>query len=634
MRRYGGLVRTYFSNEELGELRYAYRPRLDFIDVEFYSYLRLAAILASAQRLPDILRRITLAPSHVQERELAWSRGGLSGRLDVPSYLRSWRANGSTRGYPGWRVHASFVTPENMLAAEAAQGVVAELQTLSSRLPLTGRSEGALVVRIVDALERFLREPALGEALARAPRGVLGEAGERLLERVAERWRTRRISNTAYAELWRWVAKYRKVGLMPGDEAELHGVAYSEGFDNRLYELFCLGWIRDGLRGLGFSELEARPVHESTTRPVLEVQHPSTGLRMCAYFQRGDRVFWTESLPREWPEIRGIADIALVPETTTHPVIVIDAKNRHRGNQLEEPLSDELYKMLGYFENFSRRVRVAGRGPVGALLFVSRSGLTGPRTFSSRGGGYLVAMALDPLSDESVSTAPSFVEDLFAHAGLAGGQTHVSSALHEIKAANISEEEIVERIHELTIAEYCRPGAAYDEAVRDLELHLLGDAWGRLTDDAQRFIATAEVFWGEHRFALGIDFAPVVVELARAMESLLSKWLFERVTVTPASGTKDRLMLGQMRAQLEMVRQGVTNPPVAALRAELDRMSATVYAVDELEPELGFVNVLRRQAAHKDTISGTEAGQLRNRLLGVGASPAVLVGLIERFAPQ
>ena len=68
-------------------------------------------------------------------------------------------------------------------------------------------------------------------------------------------------------------------------------------------------------------------------------------------------------------------------------------------------------------------------------------------------------------------------------------------------------------------------------------------------------LGTAEVFWAQHQLAFGMDFAPVVVELSKAMEVLLGRRLFEPFNRWARDRSlqviKPTLTLGQMRAMIE-----------------------------------------------------------------------------------
>ena len=540
------------------------------------------------------------------------------------------------------------MTPENALATATARSLLSELQALSMRLPLKNTSEETQVRLIIEAIDQLLRDPALAESAQLSLPDVSSEESEYLFMQVAERWNTRRISNVAYNELWQWADAHRKRGLSDG--GVLLGLAYSDEFDNRLFEIFCLGELRDGFSQLGFFEKNMRPLHERNRGPILEVEHSDSSLVISAYFQKGEGVVWTDGFPRDWQEIRGVPDICLVVRSSQFPVIIVDAKNRYRGSELEESFSEELYKMLGYFQNFSLRTRVQNRGPVGGLMFLSRDGASTVRTFESRSGGKLSVAALDPCDPLAGSTASQLLEELLSGIGLMGGAPEVALALSDLKetawsAADVTdqeqvEEETLDRIHRLVLSHYGIPGSALLQATQGLELHLLGDSWKDLDEDVHSLLATGEVFWAQHQLAFGMDFAPVVVELTKAMEVLLVRRLigpFNRWTEERGyPSIKTTVTLGEVRALIESASNATTQPPrrreVLGFHSFLDEYAVAEYVYDELLNEVEFVNRLRRKAAHKDLVTGTEASHLRDSMLGVGTASPILARLVVNLS--
>lgn len=78
------------------------------------------------------------------------------------------------------------------------------------------------------------------------------------------------------------------------------------------------------------------------------------------YFQKGEGLYWTDSVKTTWKYIRdyktpnlvGIPDISVEIMSSPSKLIMVDPKNkiRTRGSS-----SAEIYKMIGYFDNFKKR---------------------------------------------------------------------------------------------------------------------------------------------------------------------------------------------------------------------------------------------------------------------------------------
>jgi hypothetical protein len=391
-------------------------------------------------------------------------------------------------------------------------------------------------------------------------------------------------------------------------------------------------------------------------------------LGLSLYYQRGTGIAWSDSAPREW-SFRGIPDIVLKPDSSTHPVVIVDAKNRRRSTVSDDGDSDEgiraseeLYKMLGYFHNFANTTVVEGRGPIGGLVFQCRGPKPTPVTYHSRSKtGLLLVDAWDPLDEQlTLSGGPvdTFIKTLLDWAGLIGGRRpdgydprqdleqlyglvgpdEPDSALSEDSSDLVQQ---LDAIDQFARKHYWETrGPAVLRAERDLEAHILGAVWSALTEGEQRFLATAEVFWHDHRKAIGMDFGPVVIELAKAVESVLGRLLVDPFQTWAAeSGKRSGKLdtLGDLRAELQRaleVYEGTENPGRGA--RVLDDYLGTVglrdAAYEFVLPVVNELNGPRRAAAHPYSITSSVADAFRASVLGVGGSAPVLARLVERLS--
>ena len=283
-------------------------------------------------------------------------------------------------------------------------------------------------------------------------------------------------------------------------------------------------------------------------------------------------------------------------------------------------------------------------------MFLSRGGVSTLRTFDSRSGGKLAVAALDPCDPSVECAARQLLEELLTEIGLIGGTPDVMLALSDLKEATWSaaditdqdeiEEQVLDRIHQLVLSHYGTAGSALLQATHSLELHLLGGTWKDLDEDVHSLLATGEVFWEQHQLAFGMDFAPVVVELTKTMEVLLVRRLivpFNRWAEEQGyPSIKTTVTLGEVRALIESASNATTQPPrrreVLGFHSFLDEYGATEYVYGELLNEVDFVNRLRRKAAHKDLVTGTEASHLRDSMLGVGTASPILARLVVNLS--
>lgn len=649
VKRCSGLLATYFTTSELRAVTVDLQlAGSSAADLEFHDYLRLATLLPAGSQLCGHLARIALAPAVEQRTTVRLDRGRLSGPIDPAALARHAGQRSSPRQFPVRCVTTHHGTPENIVAVSAATAMVNELQQLIARTKLpAGSSEAVLAVHILDAAQGALANLPLAE-LADQAVDLDSHRMSVLLGQVEERWRGRRLSNRAYADVARWTARNRRHRLAP--EGLLRGVAYGEDFDNRLFEIFTLTVVRVGLERLGYVCETSRPLHLARQRPVMEFTHPDAAALLDVYFQRADGVVWTASSPRVWTGITGIPDIVLAARSPSHPTILIDAKNRNRGptnTEDEERVgrhatSDELHKMLGYFSNFARRCRVGQRGPVGGLVYASTTATTDVWKAESDQHGLLVTVAVAPTDDPQLeAAAQAFVEPLLRSAGLLGGdrsdgwpadaQLQTLHAAHPDDPADDEQGSRIDAIHAWTQEHYAADSTRMASAAQALQVHVLGDAWQHLTDEERRFLATAEVFWNDHAGAVSMDFGPVVIELAKAFESLAIRTVvepFKRWATANGRDIGQVATIGDIRAELQRVDElvpGATKPNGARSLADyLDASGGRSTAIGQLLPVLRRLNPLRRDAAHPHRITSKTAADARAWMLGVGSEPSAL----------
>lgn len=671
LRRHGALVQTYFSSAALRTARFEPPEGVPGdLEQELYDYLRLSSVLEHGRELVALLDRIVLAAAGQQVQRPEVSHAGLTGPLDPAGLARLRGRRTGVPAFPVRRIRTTFAVDENVLAAACAQGLLAELQRLLAAIPLPPSSERDLVAEVAQLLDMYLRDPALAEAAALGLPDVGSDAFDQLAASVAERWRARRIGNVAYRDLLDWARAFRTSSL-PGGGA-FAGLVYSEEFDDRLFELFVLGCVRDGLLSLGFEQVEIRPLHRAGDEPVLRLVHPDTGDGLGVFFQRATGVLWSDSVPRAWPTIGGVPDLVLRPDSLGHPAILVDAKSRRRRVRRDGDggaaggfrAAEEVYKMLGYFSNFESRVVVSGRGPVGGLVFLGDGDEGELVEHRSRSGeGLLVLDDWDPAADgltEPGGAVERFIARMLEWAGLMGGRRpdgqdvrgELERAYGDVADGDAAPPpddqaddpeliERLERVHRFAQERYwVERGPAVLGAEQALERHMLGAVWRQLTEEERRFLVTAEVFWHDHAGAIAMDFGPVVIELAKACESVAGRLVFEPFKAWAAqSGRKPGQVetIGAMRGELERAREIAAGGKPRGKGAEvlddyLDLHGLRPATYGPLLQALTDINGPRRAAAHPYSITAAAAQAFRAKVLGVGGERPLLATLVESLA--
>jgi len=163
---------------------------------------------------------------------------------------------------------------------------------------------------------------------------------------------------------------------------------------------------------------------------------------------------------------------------------------------------------------------------------------------------------------------------------------------------------------------------------RELRENLFGDrAWEGLAPAARTFVATAEKIFREHRNDPAFDFAPVAVELSKALEVQVSVLLREALSGVPP---KDRCVNVDGRAVdltdgAAALSLGALSRAIEACRVALvTRFQDGGWFTGQLPAILDSMAELRNRAAHREKVGRDEAGRWRRQLLGVGCHGALV----------
>jgi hypothetical protein len=322
----------------------------------FARELRARYVLSCMSQLRTVLRAVELRPAVTTRLERAESRGVVRGRLDVPAYLsRRARNRSLPRNYPLIVTAADSATPENRLLRSMLAAVDQELRT-----PAFPRASAE--ARITERERRWLRA-----TLSRDPwRDVPTSADLRRLERATqERIRRRQTGNDgAYRALLAWLQVWR---FEPGARS-LEDVVSAmmlflghESFWERVFEVWCLAVVYDALAALGFTTVTDFPLHRSRAGALRTVTAGSRTLEV--WFQRSKPMGTGRWIDASAQLLRGIPDIAVTEPG--RPPLLVDAKLRGLTFATVNR-SDEIYKMLGYAEQFPD---VGSAGLHGLLIF-------------------------------------------------------------------------------------------------------------------------------------------------------------------------------------------------------------------------------------------------------------------------
>jgi hypothetical protein len=267
-----------------------------------------------------------------------YGEGRLEGSLLVPRLI-SERARNRFGTIPVLRTKRDVETPEALLISEAVRLAARVCGYWRNR----GGAEGELAKELIQLFAQIETRPPWAELKLRTRPSIRNLTGI-VKSRTIAGWNKRGSAIDQLTDLLLSDAE----ALLAAAGSIAYLVSTDPRFEDRLFELICLGWLIGGLQA-GLDRFE---VHEQNFRsgssPLL------TGIAgkmtVKVYYQAHHlpgkfSYFWKTSKK----VLRAIPDF--VVETNENGIkrnLIIDAKNRTRASS-----SEIIYKLLGYKENLA-----------------------------------------------------------------------------------------------------------------------------------------------------------------------------------------------------------------------------------------------------------------------------------------
>lgn len=315
----------------------------DFFINEINRRIDLGRANVFASLLPQVEKSLTKAYRH----QIYYSHKVVSGKINIPRLLLM-RARGDQR-IPVVRAERQLITPENLLISELLNFSIEVIKPWVN----TPGAEGKFALNLskkFQAVEssypwaelRHTSRPILREltqiVLARAKMGVTEPNGP--FQQLAEIFSNRFTEVTAFEKSSVQEAFTQPIFLLISQQPE---------FEDRVFELLCLGWLINALTKCADSiEINRSGIKGSNKGPLLTTFYRESKIEL--YFQSAFEVLdsgtWIDTKSKK--SLKGIPDIILrVTKSEASRLAIIDAKNRSKASE-----SEVAYKLIGYKDNF------------------------------------------------------------------------------------------------------------------------------------------------------------------------------------------------------------------------------------------------------------------------------------------
>jgi hypothetical protein len=616
------LLGTYFADAPTWDLEHRDDVATGSADDDALAQaLRLRVALAAARHLDGLLRDIAGDLSFRYRRIHDETVGMVRGRLHVQRYLRSQGKREAPRRYPVTVVERSHATPENVLALYATGWVLRELD-ISDVIALPPHApERREIHERRMSLARTLNHPVLAEARTGAEAVWRSGGKDALLDEVERRVEGGHLARPEpYGTLVKWVRSFDPEALPEAGEIEWS--FYDDRFDTKLFEIWMLGQLERALAPK-LGKAATRPLWDRGINPTfLWKQGPAT---VALHFQRS---LTGGTMGSVWRRVDppgpfdGVPDITVVVSTTRsgESLAYVDAKLRQR----DQRPTEELYKLLGYFDNTGSEA--ARRG---AIVYYKRDGLA-VETFVDNVEGRMLAVGVEPSSaDHSEGFAKIselVIEMLTASDPEAFSTPATDEPLDETAVAAIQEKVVSDL---LLRADALPPGTL--EPYRQLLSQQIPSTWPLLDHDLRTILVTAEYFGATAPDAA--DLSGPLLGLSATCERLLcgSGTLFDRVGSKAGGILRTPVTLGTAAMCLKWCRKPREDDHHTVQGIVQAENAIDYQSLLEIGRELFDLNEYRKAAAHTELVSHATYTSGRALILGSGeqTTPGLLTRLVQ-----
>ena len=351
---------------------------------EFLAYIRV--ILANLKHFMDLFQPLLSKVSYQYSKEHKVYKGQIKGKLLINYYVKEIVNKNVPKNYHCLIKKKSYATPENVYLVFCLNEIIHRLKLCVNyiyKLSLSkeNTAELNLISSYLNMLEDYLNKHFFIECkeIVKSMHSKYGHKFPKDIRNLIERRiKLRKIINLeVYTKIILWLDKFSNNNSLSFiDDDTLNTIRYDgESFSDKLFELWSLFKIKETfISEFGYVQENSEITFDD--KPIFTCYNGTEKLKI--YFQKGRNLYWNDSHHRKWSYIdgtnskslRGIPDISVIKETEEHSIVMIDVKNKNRWGGDN---SEEIYKMIGYFSNFSDMINNYYNNPVNKAILIFRN---------------------------------------------------------------------------------------------------------------------------------------------------------------------------------------------------------------------------------------------------------------------
>lgn len=545
-------INQYFSSfsTQMQDIDYSIRSgEVNDIDIEIY----LRIVLANIETLHALILDLESCLSMSQVDQEVVFAGEIQGRLDVGKYTKNLAQSHFPREYPCVVKSRTYASPENVYVIFIINNVLKMLDEFKKFLLDKGNSafsELGLIEHHSRAFRLFSTKAYFKDCQDSANK-IMKSYGDRypddLKNLIVSRMHKGKIRSAhIYNRIFEWYNTYKYGSVLELSTQKLSILRYSDDFANRLFELWCLYYIKETfVSSFDAVVLEEKNIMNVGDSYVFKLSVPTGGM-LEIYYQKGVNLYWDNEDELIWKYIkegkchglRGIPDISIRYTAKKDALVMVDIKNRVRTSGSN---SEEIYKMIGYFGNFRKTFEERFSSEVkkqGALIF-RNDYMPSDEYLESENGYRLMTISAGVGEDVAINKNQfkklcKYVLDVH---GIDGTTSEIMGSYSQVqkKMGAFIDSDSEEYIYELnernhtTIQQLFSYGdlAQLLPAYKDrLEADHFPHIWKSLSEKTQGILAMAECLYSGISACETADYAPICLEYCRAIEVEMNELIF------------------------------------------------------------------------------------------------------------
>lgn len=627
--------------------------------------LLLRVTLANISKLRSIVVRIERNLSYNYQNNNVDIKGEIKGTLRVNEYFKRKGMQQTPKLFPCVVKQRTHNTPENIFFIFAIRKVIKQIKYYQSFIRTLGETKSSESQLLDEHLKYFMSitKKAYYYDCVEIVNGIMQKYNNNFpyeLQNMFElRLRKRQMLNVeSYKALWKWYITFCKYSLSFSGEAIAETLIYNEEFSDKLFELWLLHGIEKVfINDYKFEKLDQNHLKDRHDSYIFKVKTNNDKL-IEIYFQRGKDLFWDNTTRSKWKYKRSTEDEPLIAipdiiiKYNENKLVLVDAKNRIR---VQRQNSDEIYKMLGYYENFSEYInRKYGKSfrYNSALLFRNDSFAFKEKVHTDY-GDEMLALSFSPQDDYQLNKYQfrelcRFILEVCGNEGntaevIGEHKNNVESIKEElVKAIAANDETTIELIikqisdHNHNVIEGLFNAPELEEQIvktaENLKKNHFPHIWNKMHSSTKRILCMAEYLYNTVGSAISADYAPICLEFCRALEVELNNTIFTpfrsfiNVNQLANSNWNYRalnenrdLTMGECVFILQKCKPSISHATIELINYIQSNIKAHVNVLTKLKDSALLINTnFRRNAAHTHIMNYASLTECREYILGIG----------------